>query len=209
MKVQGFKDTIAWYNKNADRYSKSVQNLPSAGIDEFVNKLPEGAKVLDAGCASGRDSQRLFDKGIEVVGIDLSSSQIDLAKKTYPGISFIEGDFLSLPFGDGSFEGVWAHASLLHFENVVDVQKALKEFSRVLKKGGILHVFVKEKTTENKFEIVTDSLSNHDRFFQYFSKDEIEGYIIESGFDVVKTERQIDAAGRKEVSWLLFLGQKR
>lgn len=208
MKIKGFHDTIEWYNKNANKYSQSIKNLPSSGLEDFVIKLPIGSKVLDAGCASGRDSRRLADKNLKVIGLDISPELIEIAKVDNPDIDFIEGNFLALPFENAIFNGIWAHASLLHLEEINEVKKTLTEFIRVLKKDGILHVYVKAQTTNKKTDVVTDKLSGHDRFFQYFTKEELEKYLTETGFQVLSIEEQSDPAGRLDVTWLLCLAQK-
>ena len=213
MQIKGFRDTINWYNQNAQVYSKSILNYSSPEqIDEFVKLVPKSTKVLDAGCASGRDSKFLLDKGINVIGIDLSLELIKIAKKNYPDIKFVEGNFLNLPFIDKMFGGIWAHASLLHFENTEDVFKALSEFYRVLMKNGIIHVLVKAQTTINKYNIVIDKLSKHNRFFQFFTKEEIKDLLQRSSFKIIKLEhyREIDKNpnGRPEVEWIVCLGKK-
>ncbi len=210
MSVKGFQDTIDWYNKNASHYAKSIQNIAALRqMDEMISLLPkENKKILDAGCAAGRDSKFLFDKGVEVVGIDLSPELLKVAKNNYPAIEFIEGNFLHLPFKNETFGGIWAHASLLHFETVTDVLNSLKEFYRVLIKGGILHIYVKEQFGDKKFDVVTDKLSSHDRFFQYFTKEEVIDLMNKSGFTLVKIENEEDKAGRKEVRWIVSLLRK-
>ena len=208
MKIKGFHDTIGWYNKNASKYAQSIKNIPSVGLDEFIKEIPKDSKVLDAGCASGRDTKLIADKGINIVGIDLSLELIKIARKNYPNIEFIEGNFLNLPFLNGSFGGIWAHASLLHFETVEEVVDALKEFYRVLMLKGILHLFVKEKTSEKKFDVVSDVLSQHNRFFQYFTKEEIENYLKKVGFKIIKIDKCDDSAGRSDVKWILCLAKK-
>lgn len=214
MKIKGFKDTIKWYDQNAQQYSQATKvTYSQEAIDKFIGLLPKGAKVLDAGCASGRDSALLTDKRCRVTGIDLSRGLIEIAKREYPNINFIHGSFLELPFDDEDYDGVWANASLLHLETDNDVRKALKEFSRVLKKNGILHILVKAQTGKEKTAIVKDSLSNHDRFFQYFKAPELEELIIESGFEKIYLEqyRETDKnpKGRPEVKWIWLLARKR
>jgi ubiquinone/menaquinone biosynthesis C-methylase UbiE len=168
MKVTGFQDTIAWYNNNAKQYAQAVSEHGSIkDINQFAKLLPKKATILDAGCAAGRDTNRLSQKGLQVTGLDLSSGLITLARKTFPTITFIEGNMLSLPFPDNTFDGVWACASLLHLETVADVTKALREFHRVMKQNGIVYVSVKTQIGDAKTEVVNDSLSQHDRFFQF------------------------------------------
>lgn len=209
MKIKGFQDTMEWYNKNAPQYAKSIQKIQSIKqIGEFVQEIPKGAKILDAGCASGRDTKLISDKGFNVIGIDLSHELINIARKNNPNIEFIEGNFLKLPFSNNFFGGVWARASLLHFETIKDVVDSLKEFHRVLMSGGIIHIYVKEKIKDEKFDIIEDSLSHHKRFFQYFTMQEIEKYVTNSGFTILKLERH-DSTSRSEIKWLLCLAKKK
>lgn len=204
-----FKKTIDWYNKNASHYSKKSQGLVSEDqIDEFVSLLPANPKILDAGCASGRDSNLLTERSASVIGIDISEELIKIAKEKYPEIYFVIGNFLQLPFADEEFYGVWSHASLLHFDNKKDVITSLSEFFRVLKKNGIIHIVVKKIHNNKKFEVVDYTLTNQKRFFQYFSLEEMSNFLKEVGFRIIKTETVDHLAKRNEVKWLLFLARK-
>src|SRR3989338_10895408 len=208
--IFGFRDTIHWYDENAEKYAANIENIPSIElVDRFANAVGKKGKVLDAGCAAGRDSRLLKDRNLTPVGIDLYKSIIEIARKKYPDIHFEHGNLLELPFENETFDGVWAHASLLHFETTEEVSKALQEFNRVLKQDGIIHVFVKQQPGEQKTEIVSDRLSGHDRFFQYFTKDEIQSLLEQAGFSVEEIQDEYkDPAGREEVKWVVSLARK-
>ncbi len=213
MKVKGFTDTIEWYNQNAEQYAQTTEQHPSPEqIEAFVSLLPSKGKVLDAGCGGGRDTQLLQNKGLKAIGIDLSSGLVKVAKERHPRVEFVEGSFLDLPFDDNSFDGVWAHASLLHLETVAEVKRALSEFNRVLKPDGVIHTLVKAQTGAEKTAVVSDSLSNHDRFFQYFTQKEITTLLNEAGFvgTTIEQYKEIDKdpKGRPEVEWILALSKK-
>ena len=212
-KIHGFSDTIAWYNSNAAQYADAISGLVSEDeVNEFVGNFPKKGRILDAGCGPGRDSAEFAKRGYEVTGVDISAGLLEEACKRYPEITFVEEDFRSLPFEDSVFDGVWAHASLVHLETKADVVKSLAEFYRVLHPGGVLHVLVKAQTGENKTAVVTDKLSGHDRFFQYFTENEIREYLEATGFTVLKLEQYCEAdknpEGRAEVEWILGLGRK-
>lgn len=207
--IQGFDDTIAWYNANAQKYAENIEDVPSLDyLDEFSDIVGKGTSVLDAGCASGRDTNLLHERGINAIGLDLSISLLNIARQRYPNLKFIEGNFLELPFQDTSFDGIWAHASLLHLESTEDVIKALSEFNRILKSGGVMHVFVKQQLGKDKTSIVSDKLSGHDRFFQWFSKNEMQNLLRKTQFAILKIEDNIpDPAGRNEVKWIRVLAK--
>jgi ubiquinone/menaquinone biosynthesis C-methylase UbiE len=209
MKIHGFKDTIAWYNSNAQLYSKNITSHPPIeDINKMISLLPQHTTVLDAGCAAGRDCQVFYDKQINIVGIDISKGLLEEARTNNPQIEFVEGNLLNLPFADTSFGGVYSHASLLHLETVEEVRKALQEYNRVLVPHGILYLYVKKNTTNQKFAIVNDILSGHDRFFQYFTLEEIDTLIKQAHFEKIELYESADPTGRKEVTWITCFAKK-
>ena len=209
-KVKGFEDTIEWYNQNASLYSSAAGKLAvNFAIKKFISLLPPGAKVLDAGCGSGRDSSSLSKSGMEVIGVDISEGLIRQASKNFPKIKFQLGDIRELDFPNETFEGVWAQASLVHFETLADAEKSIKEFSRVLKPGGILHIMVKEKVDDDRTKISIDKISNHDRFFIFFTKEEIELFLKKNSLSLISIQDRIpDPAKRKGTVWIWSLARK-
>lgn len=212
-KKVGWKETIEWYNKNAQYYAKRIQNLVNYEVlKKFVSKLKKAnnyiPKVLDAGCAAGRDSKIFKDLGLEVVGLDISEGLLKIAKSKYPEITFIQGDFRNLPFEKESFDGIWCSASLLHFEKLSDVLKSLKEFYRVLRSKGVLYVSVKKKLGEKDSEVVIDSLSNAPRFFHWFTEGEVISLLKKVGFEKIEIFRAEDLAKRKEVKFISAFATK-
>lgn len=208
--VKGLKDTINWYNNNAAQYSSAAKKLYfTAGIEKFTSFLPSPANVLDAGCGSGRDSAILQSMGYHVIGVDISEGLLQEARKQFPEIQFVPGDLLSLPFNDNAFDGIWAHASLVHFETIEDTKRAISEFYRIIKPGGVVHIFVKEKLGNEKTAVVSDKLSNHDRFFQYYTQDEMASLLNDRGFQILfMQDKVIDPARRDDTKWVWTLAKK-
>ncbi len=212
MSVSGLEDTIKWYDEHAEQYAEAGATYFDLNhIKTFVSVFPKNAKVLDAGCGAGRDTALLQEEGLDVTGLDLSKGLLAVARHKFPEITFIEGNLLKLPFENDSFDGVWSNTSLLHLETVEDVRQALKEMNRVTRTGGVLHVVVKAQT-DSKTAVVADKLSGHDRFFQYFSADELKGLLAENGFRItsIKEYGETDTIphGRPEVKLIWCLAQK-
>ena len=99
--------------------------------------LPPGARVLDAGCGSGRNMVELQRYG-SVTGIELSSPSVQAARERGVG-EVLEGSVLEMPFADGSFE---LAVSLDVVEHLEDDVAALRELRRVVAPGGRLLVTV-------------------------------------------------------------------
>jgi SAM-dependent methyltransferase len=100
-------------------------------------RLPARARILDAGCGSGRNMVELAHHGT-VTGIELSATSVSLARARNAG-EVIEGSVLQMPFAAGSFE---LAASLDVIEHLEDDLSALRELRRVVAPGGALLVTV-------------------------------------------------------------------
>jgi ubiquinone/menaquinone biosynthesis C-methylase UbiE len=105
--------------------------------------ITDKSHVLDLGCGNGNNSFYIAKNSLsKVTGLDLSDTRIENAKDTLADseksikkrIKFFQGSATKLPFKNSSFSHVWSQATIYH---VHDKKAALKEVSRVLKKGGI------------------------------------------------------------------------
>jgi SAM-dependent methyltransferase len=83
-------------------------------LGDFASRLPDKAHVLDLGCGVGVPSTTRLAERFDVVGVDISEAQVELARKNVPRATFVHGDFTNLDFPRGSFEGVTAFYSITH-----------------------------------------------------------------------------------------------
>jgi malonyl-CoA O-methyltransferase len=98
--------------------------------------------ILDAGCGTGRISLKLLNKGAKVFGIDVSPYMIKKAETKvskypkYKGKSeFKLASVYKIPYNDCKFDLVVCNLVICHLKNL---NKAVSEMSRVLKKSGTL-----------------------------------------------------------------------
>ncbi len=106
-------------------------------IEQMLGPV-EKKRFLDAGCGEGYLCRFYTQKGAHVAGVDFSPKMIAIAKKQSKGfdIKFQVADICNLDlFTKNSFDIVLSNLVLL---NVECYDKALEEFFRVLKSGGIL-----------------------------------------------------------------------
>ena len=117
------------------------------------------------------------------MGIDLSAEMLKVAREMAPGCRLVEADVRQIPLEDQEdqkVDGIWCCASLLHLQRDQTV-RALREFRRVLKEGGICCIIVKEGNGE---EVVEDK-KGRTRFFTYFQQEEMEELCHDAGFRVL------------------------
>ena len=136
------------YDAIADAYAAGVDSAPYNALYErpaTLELLPDvdGARVLDAGCATGWYSVELARRGATVIAVDSSATLVDYAKRRVAAaklgdqIEFHVTDLAEpLDFiADHTIDGV-VSSLVLHY--IRDWAPTLREFRRILKPGGWL-----------------------------------------------------------------------
>lgn len=96
-------------------------------------RLAADARVVDAGCGTGRAAAELVERGAQGVGVDTDERMIDLARQRWPRADFHSATVTQLPFGDGALSGYRAD-KVLHV--LPDPKAAVAEARRVLESAG-------------------------------------------------------------------------
>src|SRR5260370_8111518 len=110
------EDRHWWYQGRRRVLERAIQRL----------ELPEHARILDAGCGSGRNMVELAHHGV-VTGVELSDTSVRLARERGVG-EVLEGSVMDMPFDEGSFD---LTASLDVIEHLEDDVGALRDLPRV------------------------------------------------------------------------------
>ena len=178
--IESYEKTIEEYNEN---YGKFV---PYDEPTRFMSYLKKEALILDIGCGPAKDAKVFVENGFKVIGFDLSEKMVELARKNVPGARFRVMDMLDLDFEDNGFDGVWARCCFLHLKKK-EIPKALEEAYRVLKKGGVIHVGIKEG--EGERFVSDERYGGVQKFYSFFHKEELETMLKDAGFTIVESLR--------------------
>ncbi len=181
------------FDRIARRYDL-VNSVLSGGTDEGWRRraaratgLTAGGSAVDVACGSGKLTARLAriaGAGGRVVGLDFSPQMLEMARREHPGIEFVEGDALKLPFEDASFD-----ASTIAFglRNLADPVRGLREMLRVVRPGGkaVVLEFVRPPAgpvgsayriyLRNILPVVGGALSGQPSAYRYLS-DTVDSY---------------------------------
>jgi demethylmenaquinone methyltransferase/2-methoxy-6-polyprenyl-1,4-benzoquinol methylase len=132
------------FDRIARRYDR-VNTVLSIGTDGGWRRraaretgLRPGGSALDVACGSGKltaELARIAGRPGRVVGLDFSARMLDVARHDHPEITFIEGDALSLPFDDGTFD---AGTIAFGLRNLADPVRGLREMIRVARRAVVL-----------------------------------------------------------------------
>lgn len=126
---------IASYAEAAWGWSGKVGSLRwQRRVQMLLDGLRPGAKVLEVGCGTGLLTAEIVKRGVKVYSLDISQELLRQAaeKSGNKDIVFLCSSAYELGFADSVFDNIIGMSVLHH----LDMDKALKEFHRILKKGG-------------------------------------------------------------------------
>jgi trans-aconitate methyltransferase len=126
-----------YYMPNND-WNPSLYDQKHAYVSEYGKALISvlapraGELILDVGCGTGHLAKAIAEAGARVIGIDSSTSMIETARKTYPGIEFLVADARDFSF-PAPFDAVFSNATL-HW--ITEQEQVVNCIAVSLKTGG-------------------------------------------------------------------------
>lgn len=192
-------NTLDYYNKNANEFVQGTLSVDFKQTqDRFLDKLPDGAYVLDFGCGSGRDTKYFIGKGYNVEATDGSEELCKIASD-YTGVYVRQMLFEELDAVE-KYDGIWACSSILHLPRL-KLSEVFTKMAMALKGRGVVYTSFKYGSFEGERNgrYFTDfTIESFKEFLQDIEEFEIEEYWITG--DV--------RPGRSEEKWLNLILRK-
>ena len=104
------------------------------GIPAIVDLMGPKARLLEVGAGTGRISIPLLERGMNLVGCDLSAAMLARFQEKFSPAPIAQADAVFLPFANRQFDAVMT-VHVLHL--IPTWREALREFKRVLVPGGL------------------------------------------------------------------------
>lgn len=149
------RETLAFYAREAETYSQWSKDHRNPRLETFLSKLSPGARVLELGCGSGRDSANMLAHGFDVVATDASPEMAAQASRHLGRAVAV------LPAGELSalaeFDAIWANACLLHIP-MQELADVIARINAALKPQGCFYASYKGGEGEGR-----------DRFGRYYN----------------------------------------
>ena len=155
-----------FYDKIAGLYDLTFKvNGYGRSLDQYFRDYPlplsPGARVLDAGCGTGLLTLallRALSFPVSITAIDLSGSSVAKAKKAVyessylaTQVSFMQGNVLSLPFADASFDLIVTSGMLEY----LPLEAGLDELARVITpRGHLLNLPIRPSVASTVLELM-------------------------------------------------------
>jgi SAM-dependent methyltransferase len=128
------------YDAIAERYLAWSDLRPSPTRLHYLalalERIPPGSDVLELGCGAGIPMTVALADGRTLTGVDISATQLEMARRNVPNATFFHADMTTLAFEPASFDAVVAFYSLTHVprEEQTDL---IGRIRRWLRPGGL------------------------------------------------------------------------
>jgi SAM-dependent methyltransferase len=203
------RDLRDGYDRVAAAYTARVSGelahkpLDRQLLDRFAALVGPVGTACDLGCGPGHVARYLHERGLSVVGVDLSPEMVAQARMLNPSLSFREGTMLALDFPNSALGGIVAFYSIIHIRREL-LPRAFSEMWRTLRPGGVLLL---------GFHVGDETLHLDDWLgekvaidFYFFDPAEVERHLIEAGFTVeerIEREPYPDVEAQTRRAYLL------
>ena len=156
-------------------FSKAMADLLPDMLDQFG---VEGKRLLDIGCGEGSFAVKMAEKGYEVVGLDISSRQIEIAKKRGVDgkVDFILQDMRDISFKDRFDIATSWYDTLNYILDKDELQQVFKGVYNSLRKEGIFifdmnTIYVMEEIWDEQTLVKEDSNERFDMVEQNYDEE--------------------------------------
>ena len=160
--------------------------------------VPSGSDVLELGCGAGIPMTAALAQGRTLTGIDISATQVDMARRNVPSAAFIQADMTTLAFEPASFDAVIAFYSLTHIPR--DEQLPLLVRIRSwLRPGGL---FLASMGADDEPGDVEADWLGVDMYFSHFGARANRRLVEQAGLLIERTDLAVEPEDRHDARFL-------
>ncbi len=171
------------YNAIAAQYleARTKKSADMLLLDDFIQKLPAKARVLDGGCGAGVPVAKKLSERFDVTGVDFSETQIELAKENVPGATFICQDMTQLEFPANSFDGICSLYAIIHVPRE-EHRTLLGNFYRMLKPEGLALLCL---GAEDLLDDIEEDFHGQRMYWSHYDAATYQSMLKEIGFSIL------------------------
>lgn len=191
--------TLNFYSQQAASYATSTGRGSVRWLDSFVERLPSGGRILELGCGSGRDAEVFLARGFDIDPTDgVAEMAAQAEARLRRPVRIMRFDELAAV---DVYDGVWAHASLLHVPRG-ELIGVIAKIYQSLKPGGFHFANYKTGVGEGR-----------DQFSRYYNYPDrqylLEAYHLSAPWKILSAEDYDGGSyGGGATPWIAITVQK-
>ena len=189
------------------RWNDIPADLPMENNEVYPLKYAEitiknkNGNILEAGCGAGRILRYYHEKNYNIIGIDFIKVAIDKLKAIDNDLKVQVGNISDLQFKNSYFDYILSFGLYHNLENMADLENAISETHRVLKKEGSVCASFRADNLQTK---ITDWLTERKDKKKYINdtmlvfhkmnltKSEYMNLFVKFGFEITFTEAVVN-----------------
>tara|TARA_R110000787_G_scaffold86285_2_gene183976 strand:- start:15587 stop:16222 length:636 start_codon:yes stop_codon:yes gene_type:complete len=179
-------------------------------FDFFCEALNKNkASILEIGCGPGNNTNYLLNKNpdLKILGIDIASNMIELAKKNNSSANFEVMDCKNIKSLTSRFDGIMCGFTLPYL-NKDEAEKLIKDASGIINENGILYLSTMEDAYD-KSKIIFSSTNKDSGVFTYYHQEKyLSKKLLENGFIILKKIRKDYPEPKDESKDLIIIAKK-
>ena len=195
------------YDAMADRFAEWQRGVVGSTrlerVEELLRLLPDRPDVLELGVGAGVRSTRMLAVRGRLTGVDVSSEQLDRARRRVPSATFIHTDITELELEAASFDAVVA-AYVLNHVPPEQLGPLLQRAARWLRPGG--YVLASFATEDNPGW--TGEWLGVEMYFAGCDPATNRQRTEEAGLEIVRDELETMVEPEGEVRWQWLLARR-
>jgi SAM-dependent methyltransferase len=195
------------YDRMAERYLVWSDLRPSATrlryLDTANELIPVGSDVLELGCGAGIPMTAALAKGRTITGIDISATQLEMARRNVPSATFLQADMTTLAFEPASFDAVVAFYSLTHVPRD-EIAELLGRIRSWLRPGG---VFIASLGADDDPGTVEQDWLGVDMYFSQFGPKANRRLVEAAGLVIERAEVAVEPEDRHDARFLWVIAR--
>ncbi len=170
----------------------------------LLDRLPNGAPVLELGCGAGQPTTKLLAERFSVTAVDISARQLALARSAVPSATFLHADMARVRFPPQSFDGVAAFFSLIHLPRA-EHAALLGRIVSWLRPGGLLVATMGVRDTPGDCE---DDWLGAPMYFSHWDAATNRRLVAEAGLRIISARNEIADEDGAPVAFLWVVAEK-
>jgi ubiquinone/menaquinone biosynthesis C-methylase UbiE len=173
-------------------------------LKKVLDRLPPGSSVLDLGCGSCVPADIEISKEHRVTGVDISQTQISLARQNIPTGNFLHGDAGSVEFTASSFDAVVSFYTLEHIPRE-EHKTILRRIYQWLRPSGLLLISMEAGDYKGFF----GEWLGVPMYMSCFDPETMKQLINEAGFELLETAIETQVEQSHDIPYLWLFACKR